>query len=99
MTLLVISLLTFGTIAGLLYIGSYGAVLLFENLQRQRRRRKALAPLTRRLHEMLEEAGHPPVVRNSGGRHRMAPARKRRPGQPGYRPRYQPGYQPGYEPW
>jgi hypothetical protein len=92
MTLLLISLLTFGAIAALLYIGSYGAVLLFEHLQRQHRRRKALVPLTRRLHEMLADAGRPPIVRNSGGRHRMVRPRKRRPGQPGYRPRYQPRY-------
>lgn len=93
MTLFLISAVTFGAFGCLLYIGSLGAVLLFEHLQRQHRRRKALVPLTRRLHELLEEAGRPPVVRNSGGRHRMAPARKRRPGQPGYRPRYRPGYE------
>jgi len=92
MTLFLISAATFGAIGGLLYIGSLGAVVLFEHLQRQHRRRKALIPLTRRLHDLLEEAGRPPVVRNSGGRHRMAPARDRWPGRPGHRPRYQPGY-------
>jgi hypothetical protein len=58
---------------GLLYAISFGLVVLFEHLQRTYRRRRALIPLTRRLHELLAEAGHPPVVRHSGGRHRRQP--------------------------
>jgi hypothetical protein len=72
---MVAALFAVGT--GLLYVLSYGMVLLFEQLQRNYRRRRALIPLTRRLHELLEEAGHPPVTPSSGGRHRLAPTSNR----------------------
>lgn len=62
---------------GLLYAMSFGLVVLFEHLQRTYRRRRSLIPLARRLHELLAEAGHPPVVRHSGGRHRRQPAGRR----------------------
>jgi hypothetical protein len=78
MTLLVIAAVVCAIVVALLYFLSYGLVLLFEHLQRNYRRRKALAPLARRLHELLEEAGHPPVVRTGAGRHRLAPARSGR---------------------
>jgi hypothetical protein len=95
---------------GLLYAISFGLVVLFEHLQRTYRRRRALIPLTRRLHDMLAEAGHPPVVPRSGGRHRRQPTgRRHRPTthQPdhddqtitGELPVYQPelyGYEPDY---
>jgi hypothetical protein len=90
---------------GLLYAMSFGLVVLFEHLQRSYRRRRALIPLTRRLHELLAEAGHPPVVRHSGGRHRRAPEGRRHRPAPHYDddtitgelPAYEPEYAP-YEP-
>ncbi|HEX4722914.1 MAG TPA: hypothetical protein VH333_10395 [Pseudonocardiaceae bacterium] len=77
MTTLVIAAVLFAVLVALLYLVSYGLVLLFESWQRNQRRRRALAPITRRLHELLEEAGRPPVVRTGAGRHRLAPARSR----------------------
>jgi hypothetical protein len=93
---------------GLLYAISFGLVVLFEHLQRTYRRRRALIPLTRRLHELLAEAGHPPVVRHSGGRHRRRPDGRRQRSTPdhptdyedtitGELPVYEPEY-PSYEP-
>jgi hypothetical protein len=93
---------------GLLYAMSFGLVVLFEHLQRTYRRRRALIPLTRRLHELLAEAGHPPVVRHSGGRHRRQPAARHgrpTPDHPsdyedtitGELPVYEPEF-PSYEP-
>ena len=78
MNLLLIVAALFAVVTGLLYVLSYGMVLLFEHLQRNYRRRRALIPLTRRLHELLEEAGHPPVTPSGAGRHRLAPAENRR---------------------
>jgi len=77
MTLLLMVAVLFAVVTGLLYVLSYGMVLLFEHLQRNYRRRRALVPLARRLHELLEEAGHPPVTPSGAGRHRLAPARNR----------------------
>ena len=78
MTTLVIAGLIFTALVAVLYFVSYGLVVVFENWQRNLRRRRSLEPITRRLHELLEEAGHPPVVRTGAGRHRLAPARSRR---------------------
>jgi hypothetical protein len=86
---------------GLLYAMSFGLVVLFEHLQRTYRRRRALIPLTRRLHELLAEAGHPPVARHSGGRHRRHPAGRRHRSAPDHRPHYEDtitGELPVYEP-
>jgi hypothetical protein len=94
---------------GLLYAMSFGLVVLFEHLQRTYRRRRALIPLTRRLHELLAEAGHPPVVRHSGGRHRRRPTGRSQQSTPdhtadyyedtitGELPAYEPEF-PSYEP-
>ncbi|HEX9335491.1 MAG TPA: hypothetical protein VF892_06385 [Pseudonocardiaceae bacterium] len=78
MTLLAIVALVFAGVTALLYVLSYGLVLLFEHLQRNYRRRRALIPLTRRLHELLEDAGHPPVTKSGAGRHRLAQNRNGR---------------------
>ena len=78
MTSLVIAAVLFAIVVALLYVLSYGLVLLFERWQRNQRRRRALVPLARRLHELLEEAGHPPVGRTGAGRHRLAPAKSGR---------------------
>src|ERR1700730_1243309 len=86
---------------GLLYAMSFGLVVLFEHLQRTYRRRRALIPLTRRLHELLAEAGHPPVVRHSGGRHRRHPDGRRHRPAPDNRAHYDDtitGELPVYEP-
>ncbi|HEY3608600.1 MAG TPA: hypothetical protein VGL06_13920 [Pseudonocardiaceae bacterium] len=90
---------------GLLYAMSFGLVVLFEHLQRTYRRRRALIPLTRRLHELLAEAGHPPVVRHSGGRHRRHPDGRRHRPAPEHQTHYDdtitgelPAYDPSYEP-
>jgi hypothetical protein len=86
---------------GLLYAMSFGMVVLFEHLQRTYRRRRALIPLTRRLHELLAEAGHPPVVRHSGGRHRRHPDGRRPRSAPEDQPHYDDtitGELPAYEP-
>jgi hypothetical protein len=94
MTLLVISGIASAAVVAAIYFLSYGAVVLYEQVQRAYRRRKALEPFTRRLHELLADAGHPPVVRGSGGRHRMRAAtkarekRRRRANRLGYQPNY-----------
>ncbi|HYS37262.1 MAG TPA: hypothetical protein VEO01_16720 [Pseudonocardiaceae bacterium] len=92
---------------GLLYAMSFGLVVLFEHLQRSYRRRRALIPLTRRLHELLAEAGHPPVVRHSGGRHRRRPDSHRHRRTPEDRPHHYddtitgelPAYEPEFPPY
>jgi hypothetical protein len=78
MTLLAIAALLFAAVTVVLYFISYGLVVLFERLQQNYRRRRALLPLTRRLHDLLEEAGHEPVSRYGGGRHRLAPTKNSR---------------------
>ncbi|HEX4701999.1 MAG TPA: hypothetical protein VH352_07715, partial [Pseudonocardiaceae bacterium] len=66
-----VAVLLLAVAIGLLYALSYGMVVLVENLVRHHRKRRVLAKLTGRLHELLAEAGHPPVRRRQGGRHRL----------------------------
>jgi hypothetical protein len=68
-------LLVAGAIS-VLYALSFCMVVLVEHMLRYRRKRRAYAVLTRRLHELLADAGHPPVRRGQGGRHRLRTGRR-----------------------
>ncbi|HKN96629.1 MAG TPA: hypothetical protein VJX10_05905, partial [Pseudonocardiaceae bacterium] len=64
---------------GVLYGVSFGVLVAIESVRRRRRRRHRLAAATLRIHQLLAEAGHPPVRRRvfGGGRHRVATQRFR----------------------
>lgn len=77
MTLLAIGALSLIGATTVLFCVAYGMVRFAEYVARCRRRRLALEPFVRRLHDLLAEHGHDPVTRRSGGRHRLTPNRNR----------------------